>query len=183
MDHSSIFTRSLGIAAATALALFATASFAQNGSPGIAQVPAAIRATLDGKYPGWQLYDIDAMDPGERRYCNVKPEWSSVAAGDFDGDGNTDYALLIRHNQANYALAFLKRGGGYRLYNVFPAKPADRGGANFLAITARGQTLYDVERHRTIVAKTDGVTLIFCESSVTTHFFEKGKFRTVISQD
>ena len=155
---------------------------AMSAHAGEEAIPAAIRADLDARYPGWQLYDLDVMQPGERKYCSVSGG-APLVGGDFNGDGTPDYGVLIAYRHKGYALAYVSRSKGYRRYTLFPAKPNDTGSPGLLSLVPKGSTRPDIEANRPMVALKDGVTLIFCESSRVTYYFRRNKFAPVFEAD
>jgi len=60
-------------------------------------LPFSIKALLDKRFPGWQFPEISDED------CRIVKQWGGPDAhpeliqGDFDGDGEVDYAILIQH--------------------------------------------------------------------------------------
>lgn len=168
---------------ALALTTFAFGALTHAAFADGVSIPKPIRADLDHRYPHWQLYDLDAMQPGERKYCKAEPGWSSFVTGDFNGDGQPDYAVLIASGKRGYALAYMKRGTEYRAFNLFPAKPGDTGSAGYLMLAAKGAVHGSVTTGRSQAALQDGVSLIFCESSLATYFFKHGRFVQKVEVD
>ncbi len=82
------------------------------------KLPQAIRSTLDRRLPGWKFAEVmDDIRHFLREHVspNAQPE---LIIGDFDGDGQQDYALLVAHGKEVRLLAFLNRGAKYKLYEL-----------------------------------------------------------------
>jgi hypothetical protein len=80
-------------------------------------LPTEIQATLNADYPGWKLSPVDAgiQQSFKKRHLSDTP---SIATGDFDRDGQRDYAVQIAltnpGEEEQIALVFLKRETGYQ---------------------------------------------------------------------
>jgi hypothetical protein len=97
------------------------------GAPQRAESPAEIlprpvRTALDEKFPGWRLSPVvsRATEVVRRRSPRAQP---NLISGDFDGNGQTDYAALIeyaapRKGAPEYVtgavVAFLAEQGSYK---------------------------------------------------------------------
>lgn len=97
------------------LALLASGSTTLAAAP-TAPLPAVIRSTLDREYPGWKFSPVTAQIQQQFiKYVVGHPP--SMVAGDWDADGQTDYAVQIAltepGKEEQIALAFLKRGDRY----------------------------------------------------------------------
>jgi hypothetical protein len=84
-------------------------------SPPIA-IPAAIQASLDQEYPGWKLAPVSPQI--QQTFKKHKgSRLPSLVIGDFDHDGNRDYALQIALTETGQeeqiVLFFMDRGPSY----------------------------------------------------------------------
>jgi hypothetical protein len=79
-------------------------------------LPPEITQTLTREYPGWSYAksNKDVLNEFQRKPTGHPPY---LLAGDFDGDGRTDYAVQIARttpgDEEQIAIAFLKRDRGY----------------------------------------------------------------------
>jgi hypothetical protein len=113
------------------------------------------------------------------------PDW---IAGDFDADGQRDYAVqIVRPSSPNgtqYVLAFLRRGGGYQrlVVNSFPESQG-----SYLALARRGERVADLEADlngdSTFVLRADAIHILFGQEAGSTCVYERGRFRCVLSSD
>ena len=166
----ALLTFACGVTAAKVLSLFETKSshpsvsdstsesapissteFPCDGPP---ELPKAVKASLDKNFPGWE-YPFVSNDI--RRFLkehvsvDARPE---VIAGDFDGDGQTDYAVLIEYGAVAktqepprppshdfYLVALLNRPAGYEMSRIGE-------GGEYLGLKRRGNRDYDYETGR-----------------------------------
>ena len=58
-----------------------------------------------GRFPGYHLLTFEELDSAARDFFlqHFPKQNPSVVRGDFDGDGNPDYALLLRDNKSTAA--------------------------------------------------------------------------------
>jgi hypothetical protein len=147
-------------------------------------LPPAVRSELTRLYPGWRFA---TLVPSLRPVIDNEhsPEW---IRGDFDGDGRRDYAVQIvrqsPRDSAQLILAVLRRGDGYRLYVV------NAGGKHngiYLVLSRRGERVHDIEADpsgfASITLRTDAITIAYGEEAAETCFYERRRFRCIISGD
>ncbi len=97
--------------------LFASSWIYSQGAP--AQLPEIIKDILDKELPGWKFYKVDeAYDYSKDMNVPFRPNF---IWGDFDGDGERDYAVQITRvtssNAERIVIAFLQRGKSSK--NIF----------------------------------------------------------------
>jgi len=147
-------------------------------------LPPIIAGKLDRLYPGWKFQQI-AND--ERQYCVAKDSpflaQTSLVWGDFDGDGQKDYATLIRHGGKTIAIVFLKRGGDYQAFPIFTTDTTEERSPDILAVTHKGEKYLDHESGRAGVYSGDTVIVAYCESSAVAYIYSAGTFRRVVVSD
>lgn len=139
------------------LLLAAATSWAQTP----ADLPSPLRAALDREYPAWSFGSIH---PEVLSYFKGKRRFPNLIAGDFDGDGNRDYAVKIATTQnaarVQRIIAFLRRGKDF-LPHVLDTAPENS--ITFLWLAAKGTKGFDHESEKEFVYKNDAVTLGFFE--------------------
>jgi hypothetical protein len=75
-------------------------------------VPDAVRKDLDPLCKGWQLAPVTPEIAAEIK--TRTPTWPpNLLPGDFNGDGQTDVAVLIECNGSAQLVAFLSDGSGF----------------------------------------------------------------------
>jgi len=142
-----------------AIILVAQETFAQN-------LPSAIKTYLNRNYAGWKLSPT-------RKNCdpNINP---GFVAGEFDGDGNRDYAVKFSSGDKGYVLAFLQSGNTFKPF-VLHNYTAEEARASSFAIWKKGSIFeYNNKKLR---LKHDSPSDYFCESDVGgIHYYRNGKF-------
>ena len=112
-----------------------------------------------------------------------------VLQGDFDGNGQTDYALnIIRSKngkQNQDFIAFLNNGHGFNkhILESFPYFNRDIQTGVFLVLNKKGGTGFDHEANETFRFKADAPEIVYFEKASTAYILEKGKFRRVTTGD
>ena len=160
------------------------------GQEPLLEIPSDIKINLDRKFPGWKFAEVDEFVRSflkERVSVNARPE---IITGDFDGNGKADYAVLIKHGKALdesgkvvgenvYAVAFLKKRNGYRLYVL----NADGGAPEYLTLGRKGEQSYDWEASKKFTYTNDSIEGWIFEKAGWTYVYEKGKFRYIYTLD
>jgi hypothetical protein len=154
------------------------------------RLPEVINSTLNRKFPGWRLSEVsvDVRQFFRERFPDARP---NLIEGDFDGNGRTDYALLIEHTNFNKSgktfthvvelLAFLKKGATYKLYTLKESAPATP--ELYLTLAGKGKegrTFHTQSRFR---YPNDSITASYFEKAGGTYIFRKGRFRYVVESD
>jgi hypothetical protein len=153
------------------------------------KLPPAIRAALDRRYPGWKFPPVrDEVRKFVKDYFSpaAEPEFTS---GDFDGNGERDYAALVEHgtifDQNGKAVgkkvrlvAFMKRGGRYRFRLVDP-----EGGGEYVFAFRKGEKDYDYETGKNFTYRNDAIGAGIFEKAGMSYVYERGKFRSIITSD
>ena len=152
------------------------------------RLPSTIRIKLDRRFPGWRFAQVSAEIRRAMKEYTSPDSQLNLVRGDFDGDGRTDYALLIEHGNIfngagvnigrnNHIVAFLKRGAGYRAYLV------DSNAGNYLLLWRKGDKGFSYETQKNFVFAKDAIEAVIFEKAGTYYIYEKGKFRRVTTGD
>ncbi len=144
---------------------------------------------LDKNLPGWEfpfVSDDIRKFLKARVSMEARPE---VIQGDFDGDGQIDYALLIEYGMATIyeaphskmshdvlVVTFLKRVGGYEMHRVGE-------GGEYLYLMKKGVRDYDYEADRHFYYSNDAIFAGYFEKGGTSYMYENGGFRAIITSD
>ena len=151
------------------------------------QLPSTVRAELDKRFSGWRFPKVDE---GIHRYlrenisADTRPEFIS---GDFDGNGQLDYAVIIEHGVAlgedgnpvghnTYVVAFLKSGDKLKFYMM-------DGGGEYIALIKKGEKGYEYGTGKNFIYKNDAIFSGYFEKGGSSYIYEKGKFRSIITSD
>jgi hypothetical protein len=154
------------------------------------ELPPDVTLILDTKYPGWRFSQVndDVRQFFKERFPNAYP---NLVKGDFDGNGKTDYAVLIEHTNFDKTgksfthvvetLAFLRKGDGYRLYVLEESKPADL--ELYLNLARRGEEGSDFQTEKKYRYANDSISVSYFEKAGGTYIYDRGKFRYVLESD
>jgi len=157
------------------------------------QLPSIVRTELDKRFSGWRFPKVDE---GIHRYlrenisADIRPEFIS---GDFDGNGQLDYAVIIEHGVALgedgnpvghniYVVAFLKNGDKLKFYMVDDGGMVVDGGV-FIALIKKGEKGYDYGTDKNFIYKNDAIFSGYFEKGGSSYIYEKGKFRGITTSD
>ena len=87
-------------------------------------VPDPVRKELDSLCTGWQLAPVMPEIAEEIR--TRTPTWPpNLLPGDFNGDGQTDVAVLIECSGSAQLVAFLSKESGFSRYVLEKPQPYD----------------------------------------------------------
>ncbi len=156
--------------------------------PAAVALPHSAQAKLDKKYPGWKFVPVsdEIRQYFKQDLPGARPD---LIAGDFDGNGQTDYAVLIEHGiitgangkpigRRAHLLAFLQRKQGFKLYVV-----DDEGGGEYLTLARKGTQGYDYETQQNFIYQHDTISTGIFEKAGSSYLFEHGRFRVIITSD
>jgi hypothetical protein len=164
--------------------LLAGINLAQEESPKV-ELPTAARRVLDKKYPGWKFPEVNDEI---RQYYKKSDAELNLVQGDFDGNGQADYALQIAHGVVFdnggraypqiHLVALLQKSGKFKLYIV----DAD-GGGDFLIVWKKGDQGYSYDTQSHFIFANDAIEAVIFEKAGVSYVFEKGKFRAIVTGD
>lgn len=177
------FWNLVGLAALVATVTLGAASypaFAATDDNSDRGLPVEIRRTLDAQYPGWRFFRVAAEN---LPYCKP-PNHGWMVSGDFDGNGELDYAVLIVHRGSEQLLAFVREGASYRKMVV-----PNGGESSYITLMPRGKVFHwadpdlaTSDRPPPVVyftLRNDGIKAQLCESDSSVYEFKNGKFVAV----
>jgi hypothetical protein len=152
------------------------------------ELPATIRLKLDERYPGWRFAQIsDEIRRATKEWASPASQLNLIS-GDFDGNGEVDYALLIEHGgmpndegatvgRSVNIVAFLRRGAKYKFSLV------DSSGGDYLLLGRKGDGRYDYEARKKFTFTNDAIESVTFEKAATSYVYEGGKFRSILTGD
>lgn len=164
------------ILVAIALIFSSSVSFALDRQAELlAGLPVSIKNFLNKKYPGWQLTPVP--DKSIQDCDKETRSHPSIATGDFNADGSTDFAMLITHGGTIHVLEFLSRGGSYSENSLFRSPIAKLSGTA-IQVEKKGKptTVGTVER-------VDGILVSDCGSIPLRFVFSNGRVHNVTPRD
>ncbi len=133
-------------------------------------LPTKAKTYLKNNYGGWEIAKFNKVEYQENK---------SVAKGDFNGDGKTDYAVVITKDERVYTLVLFASKNSFKAFNLLAQSPDEHWIAG-IGIVKKGDKL-DVftdqqELVKTFRLKTDGVYLYDGEGHGQTYYWQGGKF-------
>jgi hypothetical protein len=154
------------------------------------QLPGQIRSTLNKRFPGWRFSEVsdDVQRFFKDRWPDARP---NLISGDFDGNGQTDYAMLIEHT--NFVktgksfthvveqLAFLKKGTSYKLYILDKNTSATL--ELYITLAGKGEECREFSTQRKFTYPNDSISLSYFEKAGGTYIYRGGRFKYVIESD
>jgi hypothetical protein len=156
--------------------------------PSKLELPPQARDALYLKFPDWRYADV----PDEIREV-LKRDYGPTSrpdliSGDFDGNGQADYAALIYHGTIRVEkgelvypslclVVFLAQDYGYQLHAI-----EDPGG-EYIQLIRKGDGGYDYETQKEFIYQHDAIDAIIFEKAATSYVYENGRFRAIITGD
>jgi len=154
------------------------------------QLPKAISSKLNKRFPGWRFSEVsgDVQQFFKERFPDARP---NLIKGDFDGNGQMDYAMLIEHSNFDESgkafthvverLAFLKKAAKYKLYILEEYSPADP--IVYLNLAKKGKESREFQTQTKFRYPNDSISISFFEKAGGTYIYRKGRFRYVNESD
>jgi hypothetical protein len=163
---------------------YQSVSWAQDYSE---KLPPPARLMLSRRFPGWKFAGVS---PEVQRFfeTDMKGASPSLISGDFDGNGQFDYAALIQHGKIlneqgkaigsrHYLVAFLRRGTRYRMYVI---KDPD---GEYLCLAKKGSRDYNYEEQKEITYANDAIMTGIFEKGGSSYVYRNGRFLSFVSSD
>ncbi len=133
-------------------------------------MPAKVSDYLKKNYPGWALGESWVIDSKPRR---------AFETGDFNGDGQKDYALLITKDDRKYALVLLASKQSFKAFNLL-AQNRENAWIAGISTTLKGAEINlndsSADSPRPFRIKNDGIYLYDGEGHGQTFYWQNGKF-------
>lgn len=163
------------------LCIFSNIAFAQNS-----QLPENCRTILDKNFRGWKLAKVSGDIQKFLRENNSKNNSGNFLVGDWNGDGKSDYAVLINHGYevlndgtklpGKVSVAFVSRGKNFKHFVL------DTFG-DYISLDKKGSTAYDHETKSPIKFGNDAVFVGIWEKAGTSYVWRKNKFINFLTSD
>lgn len=148
-------------------------------------LPAEIVRLLDSNYPGWWFPQL--TEPWRISYFQKTKTNPNLISGDFDGDGQQDYAAHIHFTDTSsnsdevVVIVFLQRDESYQKF-ILETYSVDPGFQETLHLVKKGSKRKNVEIHQPFILPNDGINLGSEKGSVT-YFWHDGSFQSVLTGD
>ncbi len=159
----------------------AIVSFSQNQ-----QLPDKCRKILDTNFRGWKSKEISVDIKNYLQKYEPKNADGNFIAGDWNGDGKKDFAVLINHGSEtlndgtklprDVSVAFVSVGKSYKYFVL------DTFG-DYIALSKKGTKAYDYESQSGIRFSNDAVSVGLWEKSAVSYVWRKNKFIRFTTSD
>ncbi len=151
------------------------------GQKRVEQIPKSIESALDKRFPGWKLAEV-SEEIRQFLMQHSAEACPNLIRGDFDGNGQLDYAILIIHgptpNLQQSIVGFLRKGNRFKLY-VLETNPASP--ARYLLLAKNNTTGHDFHDVGNFKYANDSIEL-FGQHHLS-YIYENGKFTFVLRID
>jgi hypothetical protein len=145
------------------------------------QPPAACRAAIDARLPGWQL----SPPPADlAQAAKQKKISTNVVQSDFDDNGTRDTSVLVvmpgtgeLHPRQRIAVC-LSRAGKIDLHVISDPYCGDG-----ISVAPKGTRAWDFTTEKRVTYWTNGVSAYCYEKAGGTYLFRDGKFVLIVDSD
>lgn len=144
------------------LFIVSTAAQAQNST-------AKVEKYLNKFYPNWKIGESWLPDVPRRR---------AIESSDFNGDGKTDYAVLIEKDDRLYALALLADKNSFKAFNLLAQNSENKWIAG-VDIAPKNKEYFlgeEMESAKKLRLKNDGIFLYDGEGMGRVFYWQNNKF-------
>ena len=137
-------------------------------------LPKECVSILNKQFKGWKIAKISA-DIVDWHKKSKQPFEPNLIKGDWNGDKQMDYAVLIQKGKVRQTIAFIKKSGQFVPYKL--------DGEDYIGLMKRGEKDYDYETEKDFVYKNDAIFVGIFEKSGVSYIWRKGKFIALITSD
>lgn len=165
--------------------IFLCAVFTSSARAQSIELPEKCKQILDANFQGWQLAEIQKEIIEYHQEKNF-PFAPNLIKGDWNGDGKTDYAVLIKQGELKnpagenigerrFTIAFVKTKNGFKYFQF--------DGGDSISLMKKGTTDYDYETDKKFRYKTDAIFDGFWEKAGVSYVWKNGKFIQITTSD
>ncbi|HKO95437.1 MAG TPA: hypothetical protein VJU86_00490 [Pyrinomonadaceae bacterium] len=151
------------------------------------KLPASASLTLNRRFPGWKFAEV-SQEVRQFFESEMKGRLPYLVSGDFDGNGQTDHAALIRHGEVRntegpgrwprfFLVVFLRKGKGHRMHVI---KNPD---GEYLSLAKKGTQDFNYDEQKEITYANDAIITGIFEKAGSSYVYENGRFRSFLSSD
>lgn len=145
------------------------------------QIPAACRAAIDARLPGWQL----SPPPADlAKYAKQKKFSTNVVQSDFDGNGTRDTAVLVAmpgpgELPSRQRIAVCLSQGGKTSIHVISEPYCGDG----ISVAPKGTRAWDFTTEKPVSYWANGVSAYCYEKAGGTYLLRDGRFVLIVDSD
>ena len=141
------------------------------------KLPQDCKRILVKRFQSWRIAKIESsiIDYFKRDRSFEQPD---LIRGDWNGDGKTDYAVLLENEKdpnKKITIALIKSRSSYSAYIL--------DGYDCIMSMKKGDKDYNFETRKTFRYKRDAIFTYHWEKGGDSFVFEKGKFRAILTSD
>ena len=144
-----------------------------------ADVPAACRARIDARLPGWRLA---TPTPEVAKWAAEMKEGPTVLQLDLDTDGVRDTAALVVTGNADslthHIAVCMQRKSGPELHIIDDLYCSDG-----IMTAKKGTRAHDFEKETYVTYRTNGVHAYCFEKAGATYLYRNGRFIRIVDSD
>lgn len=156
-----------------------------------APLPKDVRRLLDRNFSNWKFVKIhpEVEQFVKKQYAgSTRPD---LIKGDFDGNGQTDYAVYIVYGQPRSrkigVIAFLRKGRRIKFY-VLRSDPLITEDEitpteSYLNVEKKGTRCYNYDTGRFFRFVNDTISFSYFEKGGSSYIYRNGKFRPYVTSD
>lgn len=138
------------------------------------KLPNECQKILSRNFRGWKLAPVQ-KEISEYHKKEKFPFEPNLIKGDWNGDGQIDYAALIEQRKETKTVAFIRLGTKYRHYNLE--------GGDYIQVFKKGEKDYSYDSHKKFAYKNDSIFVGIGECCGNSYIWRKGKFVGIITSD
>ncbi|CAN5356674.1 hypothetical protein BH20ACI1_BH20ACI1_24590 [soil metagenome] len=148
------------------------------------QLPNACKKLLDKNFRGWKIAEVskETTDYHKKRNFPFKP---NLIKADWNGDGKTDYAVLIeqgklRNSQGKIignrrlTIAFVKSRDGFKHFQI--------DGGDYIQVFKKGEKDYNYDSQKDFIYKNDSI-FVGIDCCGSSYIWQKNKFIGFVTSD
>ena len=149
------------------------------------KLPEAFKAKLDGQFAGWRFAPIDQVIQDYHRQEKF-PGYPNLLSGDFDGNGQTDYAAFIVYKKAgrifSSVVALLQRNRQIRHYILEKNRGDDVSGQS-INLMKKGEKDFNHDTNREFYYRYYAIFIGIWEKGGSSYIYSKGRFISFVTSD
>lgn len=138
------------------------------------KLPNECRKILDRNFRGWKLLKV-SKEISEYHKKARHPFDPNFIKGDWNGDGKTDYAVLIKVKNQNKTIAFVRSRRSFKYYSLE--------GGDYIQVFKKGMKDYNYDAQKDFAYKNDSIFVGAGDCCGSSYIWQKGKFVGIVTSD
>lgn len=149
------------------------------------QLPNDCKKILDKNFRGWKRAKVP-KEVSEYHQARKFPFEPNLIKGDWNGDGKTDYAVLIEQGNLknsqggvignrSFTIAFMRTQKGFKHFTIE--------GGDYIQIFKKGEKDYNYDSGKDFIYKNDAIFVGVGDCCGNSYIWKKGKFIGFVTSD